>query len=90
MHSKEEKNQNIWFQSVVPFSTLKLLPWWIQDFLWEIRYDQFIDQDHPSAHSIWATSWESLFMSYANKNVQISLRICAVWSAPLLFAAWIV
>ena len=23
-------------------------------------------------------------------KVQISLRICAVWSAPLLFAAWIV
>ena len=31
----------------------------------------------------WATSWENLLLSYVN-------NIHAVWSAPLLFAAWIV
>ena len=35
---------------------------------------------------IWAMSWENLFMPYANNKAQISLRIRAVWSAPLLFA----
>ena len=35
----------------------------------------------------WATSWENLFMPYANNKAQISLHIRAVWSAPLLFAA---
>ena len=38
----------------------------------------------------WATSWENLFMPYANNKGQISLHICAVWSAPLLFAVSIV
>ena len=36
----------------------------------------------------WATSWENLYMW--TTKAQISLRIPAVWSAPLLFAAWIV
>ena len=31
----------------------------------------------------WATSWENLFMPYVN-------NICTVWSASLLFPAWIV
>ena len=52
--------------------------------------------------SIWAMSWENLFMPYVNNKGadqlcasaqsdqrQISLRISTVWSAPLLFAAWI-
>ena len=36
---------------------------------------------------IWATSWENLFCHMQTTKVQISLRICTVWSAPLLFAA---
>ena len=37
-------------------------------------------------------SWENLFMLYANNKGadQPGVRICAVWSAPLLFTAWIV
>ena len=46
------------------------------------RYDLFIWK--------WATSWDNLFLSYVNKKAQISLRTHAVWSTPLLFAAWIV
>ena len=36
-----------------------------------------------TAKNIWATSWENMRTTKA----QISLRIRAVWSAPLLFAA---
>ena len=36
---------------------------------------------------IWATSWENLFIPYANNKGGDQLRICTVWSAPLLFAA---
>ena len=48
---------------------------------------------------IWATSWENQLMPYANNKgadlhcvdqttkAQISLRIRAVWSAPLLLPA---
>ena len=39
---------------------------------------------------IWATSRENLFLPSANNNAQISLCMRAVWSASLLFAAWIV
>ena len=40
--------------------------------------------------NIWATSWETCLCHMRTTKAQISLRICAVWSAPLLFAAWIV
>ena len=34
---------------------------------------------------IWATSWENLLCHMRTTGAQISLRIRAVWSAPLLF-----
>ena len=47
------------------------------------------------SEEIWATSWENLIMAYANikgpnqwtTKAQTSLRIRAVWTAPLLFAS---
>ena len=33
---------------------------------------------------IWATTWKNLLMPYTTTKAQISLRIRAVWSAPLL------
>ena len=43
---------------------------------------------------IWATSWENLFLPYANNGADQpahprSLIIRAVWSVPLLFTFWI-
>ena len=35
--------------------------------------------------STWASSWKNLFCLMRTTKVQISLRIRAVWSAPLLF-----
>ena len=35
----------------------------------------------------WVTSWENLFMPYANNKGADRMGIRAVWSAPLLFAA---
>ena len=41
----------------------------------------------PLGFYSWATSWENLFCHMRTTSAQISLRIRAVWSAPLLFAA---
>ena len=49
-----------------------------------------------NAYNIWAASWENLCMPYANNKGADkpahprSLRTRAVWSAHLLFAAWLV
>ena len=37
-------------------------------------------------NTFWTSSWEKLFYPVRTTKAQISLRIRAVWSAPLLFA----
>ena len=39
---------------------------------------------------IWATSQENLFMPYVNNKDADQPAYPRVWSAPLLFASWIV
>ena len=39
---------------------------------------------------MWVTSWENMPYAIGKQHVQISLRIRTVWSAPLLFAAYVV
>ena len=36
---------------------------------------------------MWATSWENLFMPYANNKGKYQPVLCTVWSAPYLFTA---
>ena len=60
-----------WTQNL--FSSLISMEWW-----------------YLVTQTIWATSWENLFLPYANNkdaDQPAHLRICAVWSASLLFAA---
>ena len=47
-----------------------------------------MDFTEKSSSSIWATSWEKLFIPYANNKDILGIR--TVWSASLLFAAYIV
>ena len=50
--------------------------------------DQKLLQSEWGGGMIWATSWENLFLSYANnKDADQPLRIHTVWSACLLFTA---
>ena len=44
----------------------------------------------PIISIIWASSWENLLCHMRTTNAQMNLRIRAVWSASLLFAAYIV
>ena len=51
---------------------------------------QFHTRRLASSYEIWAMSWENWFCHIRTTKAQISLRIRAFWSAPLLFAAWVV
>ena len=79
------------------FAILKF--WWkiisINCYIF-VSGNEAIDQDPVLTYCVswvqgifyqWAASWQNLFRSYTNNKMQISLRIRAVWTAPLLFVA---
>ena len=88
---------DVYYKSYVRFKHLMSLPniFMKKCFLWSIKYlpwtnlfDGWAKMRACSCINC-AMSWENLFLPYAeNKGAKlISLRICAVWSVPLLFAA---